>query len=626
MPGRKKYQLNLVFLGIGTLAMAAAMAVLLVFEIAQRNSIRDANESRADSVVAMAFQCEREFLRFRRVLGATVNSRIPPPHEELTLRYEIFQSRLSLLKDNPSISVLEGRDEYLKLAPKLNSIVQEADAVFAQATPQPRELGVLLAHLDALGPDMQSLSMAATSTVTRQLENQDASLLEQTNLIIGLTVLQLLLLMVAATALAWHQKQQEAKQQELERINAHLQVARVKADAANLSKSQFLATMSHELRTPFNGLMGMLLLLEGTTPSAQQLDYIKTAQSSSQHLLSLLNDVLDYSSLESGNLKIRVEPTDLKDLIHQLNDSMRLIAESKGLKYSPLVLQDKWPQVFADSSRIKQILFNLVSNAIKFTHHGGVEVKFSGRIQDGGYLAFQSEVSDTGIGIDRAGLAQLFQRFHQIDAGVDRQFGGVGLGLEISQSLAQLMGGSISVRSELGKGSVFTLNVTLKICPVEPKNSVENPHDVKRASEDSKASENRLSPADLQASGPNILVVEDHAINRKLIGVLLERMGCKVVFCEDGQQSVDIVQVQRFDAILMDVNMPVMDGLTATRTIRAMGGEIGATPIIVFTADVMNEARDRAANAGANDFLPKPVQISSLRTVLKNQLPHHNIG
>jgi len=606
--------------------MAAAMVTLLVFEIAQKNSILEANRKRADSVIAMTFQCEREFLRFSRMLNASINSRVPPPRDELNLRYEIFQSRLGLLKDNPSIAVLESSEEYIKLIPKLDSIVDKADALFAQASPPAQALAMLLEDIDALGPEMQALSMAATRTVTSQLEIQDESLLKQTDLIIAFTVIQLVLLIAAGGALAWQQAQQEAKRQALEQVNAHLQEAREKAEAANLAKSQFLATMSHELRTPFNGLMGMLQLIEGTSPNEQQLDYTRTALSSAQHLLSLLNDILDFSSLESGSLKIRVEPTDLKVLINDLNGSMRILAEAKGLQYTHLLPQDGLPNVLADASRVKQILFNLVTNAIKFTQQGSVQVKFSAQTLDGARLALQCEVTDTGIGIDEAGIAQLFQRFHQIEAGVDRQFGGAGLGLEISQTLAQLMGGKISVRSALGKGSVFTLNLTLGIVEVEIEKPTGHTVATVQSPEPSQGDDKVKVLLGVSGPEPHILVVEDHAINRKLIGVLLGRMGCKVTFCEDGQQAVDIVQVQAFDAILMDVNMPVMDGLTATRTIRAMDGVVGATPIIVFTADVMNEARERAADAGANDFLPKPVQIASLRAVLQQQLPKHKLA
>ena len=611
MLGNAKNQRYLLWLGLGTVAMALATAVLLVFEIAQKQTIRAANDLRADSVIALVFQCEREFLRFRNSVDVAINGNKAIDQDNLSLRFDIFQSRLTLLRDNASTSVLPGQPEYVALIPQLDNVVRNAEFVFATQPISGGELSSLLTALTALGPQVQALTALATSTVSRQLERQDASLLEQNDLIIALTVAQLVLLLMATTALAVRQRRQEFERLALETLNSELTDARFKAEAASRSKSQFLANMSHELRTPFNGMMGMMQMLNATELDVNQKDYIATAQSSARHLLSLLNDILDVSALESGNLKLSAEPTALRQIFHDVQSLMGPQAHTKGVRFVGVADHEVLPWADIDAKRLKQILFNLLGNAIKFTEHGSVTLAVQISPLGGDRAKLICEVVDTGIGMNSAGQEKLFQRFYQVDGATTRKFGGTGLGLEISQSLATLMGGSITVRSTVGQGSTFTLHVPITVCTSgAPGFSLHSALSAPPAVP---------KPADPGAPAVKVrvLVVEDHPINRKLVGILLTRMGCSITFCEDGQAAVDLVRTQPFDAILMDVNMPVMDGLTATRTIRAMTGPVAGIPIIVFTADVMNQAKERASEAGANDFLPKPVQIADLRATLQ---------
>jgi CheY-like chemotaxis protein len=351
--------------------------------------------------------------------------------------------------------------------------------------------------------------------------------------------------------------------------------------------------------------MGMMQLLDATALDAHQRDYIATAQTSANHLLSLLNDILDVSALESGNLTLSKAPVALRQIFLDVRALMEPQALAKGLHFVGLSDTDALPSANVDAKRLKQIVFNLVGNAIKFTEQGSVTLAVHINGVDSGNAEMVLHVTDTGIGMDEMGLKRLFQRFYQADAGTNRKFGGTGLGLEISQSLATMMGGNITVRSQLGQGSTFTLRVPIELCEAVVSAAAPVPVQVPVALDNQSSRQT------------HVLVVEDHPINRKLVGALLGRMGCLVTFCEDGQQAVDAVQAHPFDAILMDVNMPVMDGLTATRTIRAMASAIATIPIIVFTADVMNEAKERASAAGANDFLAKPVQIANLRATLQ---------
>ena len=450
--GHTRNQRYLLLLGLGTIAMALAMAVLLVFELAQKQTIRAANDLRADSAIALSFQCEREFLRFRASVDVAVNSAKDIDAEDLGLRFDIFQSRLTLLRDNPSTSVLTGQPEYVALIPQLDKLVQQVETVFAKHPVNRQELSNLLTTLNTLGPHVQALTALATSTVSHRLEHQDSSLLQQTDLIIALTVVQLVLLLVAAAALAMRQRRQEQERIALEALNAQLTEARSKAEAASRAKSQFLANMSHELRTPFNGMMGMMQLLDSTALDASQKDYVATAQSSANHLLSLLNDILDVSALESGNLKLSTSPTSLHQVFHDVQSLMGPQAKSKGIELIGVTGLEILPWADVDAKRLKQIVFNLVGNAIKFTEHGSVTLAVQISPVGDGRAELTCDVTDTGIGMDAAGLERLFQRFYQADAGINRKFGGTGLGLEISQTLANMMGGALPCAARWGKG------------------------------------------------------------------------------------------------------------------------------------------------------------------------------
>jgi CheY-like chemotaxis protein/nitrogen-specific signal transduction histidine kinase len=395
----------------------------------------------------------------------------------------------------------------------------------------------------------------------------------------------------------------------LEKLTHELNDARIRADDANRGKSQFLANMSHELRTPFNGVMGMLGLLESTPMTPEQADYLLTAQRSAAHLLALLNDILDVSALDAGKMQLKPQPVLLPRLIKDVEVLMRPQALGKGLAFSVVIDPASTPPatlwVMADPTRLKQILFNLISNAIKFTERGGVTVKVTSRVIGLNQLHWEVAVRDSGIGMAPQELANLFQRFFQADSGSTRRFGGTGLGLEISQSLAHMLGGGITVRSAQGEGSEFILSLALPVCDPPSEPLPPRPAPISEL------------PVPRQR---RVLVVEDHPINQKLVGVLLTRMGCAVTFADNGQIALDVLGKQEFDLILMDINMPVMDGLAATRAIRAMDGTVSGTPVVVFTADVMNEATERALEAGADDFLGKPVKLDQLRSTVQKYL------
>jgi signal transduction histidine kinase/ActR/RegA family two-component response regulator len=616
MRARTNNQRYLLWLALGTAAMALAVASLLVFELAQKRAIKQANAMRSDSLTALAFQFEREFIRLRQSLSETLASKAAPDADALSLRYDIFLSRLTLLRESPSVSLLTEREEYRKVIPRLEPLVVEMDQVLAGEPIARERLPEILSELNDLGIEVQALTQAANSEVARMLERQTHTMSQQNELIIWLTVAQLVLLVVASGALVVRQRRMEAERLALETMTEDLREAHLRAETASRSKSQFLANMSHELRTPFNGLMGMLGLLEGTSPNAQQLDYIQTAQASASHLLTLLNDILDLSALETGKLTLKPTVVQVPRLISEVSALMLSLAKEKGLEFKTHLPTVPLPSVLADETRLKQILFNLVNNAIKFTDAGSVRLTVSEGSRSAQSVEIVFNVQDTGIGMDTQVLSRLFQRFYQVEDSSTRRFGGTGLGLEISQSLARMMHGEISVTSVLNVGSTFTVTLHLPIqeATAEPV--------AQAAAVAPEAAMDLAVGSPVQAQGPQsehaqVLVVEDHAINQKLVGVLLGRMACQVRFCENGQLAVEEVRKSKFDLILMDVNMPVMDGLQATREIRALPGPASQTPIVVVTADVMNEAREKSFAAGANDFISKPLQLERLREVVR---------
>ncbi len=628
MNGSSKNKRYLLWLAVGTGVLAVAMAILLGLQITQKRAIERANDLRADSITALVFQFEREFLRFRQTLEANVIRPGEPDADSLTLRYELFLSRLSLLRDNPTTELITHRAEYKKAMPHVEEVVAEADRIMAANPLNKKDLADLLKEFNTVGVDVQALSLAATSEIAALLESQDKTMLEQNNQIIRLTLAQLVFLLMAAGALALRQRRQEQERQALEDLTHELREAHFRAEAANRGKSQFLANMSHELRTPFNGMLGMMSLLESTPLTTAQTDYIKTAKGSANHLLTLLNDILDVSALESGKMTLNPEPVQLSALLNEVNALMHPLALEKQLKFSIVVQAELPAWVLADATRLKQILFNLVNNALKFTDHGGVTLTIVSRPRTDGNTGLAFLVEDTGIGMDDHVLSRLFQRFYQVDGGLARKFGGTGLGLEISQTLARMMGGAIEVESALGKGSVFTLHLPFTTCPAPPASGA--PVSIQSFSKpttaaapaNTLASEASAPPTDAQAplNALRVLVVEDHPVNRKFVGILLDKMGCKATFCENGQLAVEVAEREMFDLVLMDVHMPIMDGLTATRTIRAMAGPIAQVPIIVLTADVMNDAKEQALAAGVNDFVTKPVQIGQLQAAMQKCL------
>ncbi|MEI8386182.1 MAG: PAS domain S-box protein [Verrucomicrobiota bacterium] len=372
-----------------------------------------------------------------------------------------------------------------------------------------------------------------------------------------------------------------------------------KAEAATLAKSEFLAVMSHELRTPLNGVLGFAELLSDTPLSDEQNLFVQTIASSGEHLLSLVNDVLDFSSIEKGVLEIKRELFATADLLGSSAVDARKAAADKGLKFCCETAPGVPGQIFGDERRIRQILINLLINAVKFTERGSVVLHVA-RSSGKGPPFLDFSVTDTGIGISSETIGRLFQPFVQAETTLHRQFEGTGLGLAISKRIAEAMGGSIAVESAPGKGSTFRFRLPLEPAP-SPGGSRARPG---RPSDATPA----LHP------GALVLVVEDNSDSRTLTGIMLRNLGCRAEFSADGAEAVKAFAPGKFAAILMDVSMPVMDGIEATKKIREIeaAARSGNVPILAMTANVMSGDRERCQASGMDGFLSKPFKLQDL--------------
>jgi signal transduction histidine kinase/ActR/RegA family two-component response regulator len=392
-----------------------------------------------------------------------------------------------------------------------------------------------------------------------------------------------------------------------ERAEEALRRANADLERATQAKSEFLATMSHEIRTPMNGVIGLSSLLQGTPLSLQQQEYVAAIQSSGDALLALINDILDLSKIEAGQLTLEQQPLDLRGLVGEVVSMFTAQARGKGLELCAQVDAAVPTALVGDALRLRQVLFNLVGNALKFTERGTVEVRVVVVEEGAEGMRLRIAVRDTGLGIAPEVQATLFEPFTQADASTTRRYGGTGLGLAIAKRLVEAMGGEIGVESVPGQGSTFWL--TLRLARGE----------VARVTAGARAAAGSAGVVPAVGRG-RVLVAEDNAINRLVAAGLLESLGCAVRTAETGWQAVEAVGRDHYDLVLMDVHMPEMDGFAATAAIRRQEQEARTgrhLPIVALTADALAGDAEKSLAAGMDDHLTKPVTRERLAAVLE---------
>jgi PAS domain S-box-containing protein len=383
-------------------------------------------------------------------------------------------------------------------------------------------------------------------------------------------------------------------------IQNELTHAKEKALSASQSKSEFLANMSHEIRTPMNGVLGMLQLLQKTPLNNEQAEYVDTALSSGTSLLKIISDILDFSKIEAGKIELEKQPFRIGTVIESITATVDNLIDHQRVSLNTQIDSDLPSYVVGDETRLKQILYNLIGNAIKFTENGEIAIRLWCSDTSCDSLRLDFEVQDSGIGIQPKKVATIFDPFVQADGSFRRRYSGTGLGLSIVKKLVELMQGKVSIRSETGKGTTFSFYIIVQQAPADYLCSAPSPAIVYG-----------------NAQPKHVLVVEDEHINALVVSSMLQKIGHKATVVDNGYKALDLLKKEAFDCILMDIQMPQMDGIETARAIRQNSNDNSReTPIIALTAHAMKGDKELFLKAGMNDYLTKPVEIEDLQRVL----------
>ncbi len=583
--------------GVGLVAVSTVSTVLLLAVITLFSNLITHEQEIRDSVredaIWAAYQLSNETSQLLFAIDAALHQTTPQSLEALSTRFDVLYSRASFLVEGRYAVKFEGAADLAELSGQTHaaivSMTPAYDALLNDENVTPEELLALVPDATAL-KELCSKLLMATNARIGEMRVQSRAQIESTSHALAFGVSGLVLTMVAIVILLALQLRHIANgRRQFEKLSQQHALAAAQAEAGNRTKSTFLATMSHEIRTPLNGIIGMVDLLVDEETSAAKLSKLGIIRQSGDVLLEIINDVLDFSKLEAGDVELETVDYRLENVMSSVRSVIGSRAANKmvslDFRYPDLTLR-------GDQARLRQVLLNLVGNAVKFTEVGSVVVSCT-LDHETGKLHFS--VTDTGIGIADEARIRLFKEFSQVDSSINRRFGGSGLGLAICGRLVEAMGGAIEVTSTLGVGSTFSFTV-----PYAAGSAAVQAEEIARAAA-------RLEP------GRKILLVEDNAVNRQVATGLLAKLGVVVELAENGRQAVEMVTGGAFDLVLMDMQMPVMDGLAATRQLRSAGC---AVPIVGLTANAFVSDREACLAAGMNDFMTKPVNRDKLHTML----------